>query len=142
MNRHSKSPRQARSEITGEPPRSSQRHKFRGLAVAVIGAATLLASVPAIAQSHFGQSCQRSDAATMPFEQADASYEGTSAQQLMNGIAKEMARPPAQVIGAYVFKDHDRVLVLWMRGQFVCNSGPFERALFDRVVRMVFGVDI
>jgi hypothetical protein len=115
----------------------------RRLAACAIGAAAMLAFLPAAsAQSQFGQSCMRSDAAAMPLEEADASYEGTSAQQLMNGIAKEMARQPARVGGAYVFKAQDRVLVLWIRGQFLCNSGPFERTLFDRVVRNVFGVEL
>lgn len=142
MNRQSKPAPGAGPATPGEPARSPHRWNSRLLGAAAVAAALLAALPPASAQSRFGQTCMRSDAAAMPFERADASYEGTSAQQLMNAIAKELARPPSQVGGAYVFKAPDKVLVLWIRGQFVCNSGPFERALFDRVVRTVFGLDV
>lgn len=121
--------------------RSSLKTLSRSGLAAMAAAAAFLALGDG-ANAQMGQSCLRASNAGLPTDQADATYEGGSAQQLMNEISRETASPPSKVGGALVFVGQEKVVVLWLRGEFVCNSGPYERALFERVQRTVFGVDV
>lgn len=120
--------------------RSSRKTLTRSGLGAVAAAALLAAGASSQAQP--GQSCMRLSDANLPKEQADVAYQGGSAQQLMNEMARATASSPSRVGGALVFLGAERVLVLWVRGEFVCNNGPYDRALFERVQRTVFGVSV
>ncbi len=110
-------------------------------AVAAVSFAGALLSQPNPAAAQGRGSCVRLDTALVPSDQLDLRLAGQSAQRLMNEIAKQTSSGPMPVAGALVFKGAGQVVILWIRGEYVCSNGPYERAVFDRAERAVFGVD-
>ncbi len=118
---------------------------FGKTALAALAAVTFAGSLmtlpnPAAAQQSRG-SCVRFNVSQVPNETFDLRLAGQSAQRLMNEIAKQSGSGAMPVAGALVFKGEGQVVILWVRGDYVCSNGPYERAVFDRAERAVFGVD-
>ena len=111
-----------------------------GVTALALAAAWLNQPAAAFAQS-LGQSCVRFDTSLLPKDRVDAHLASQSAQLLMDEISKQISTSAFTVRGALVFKGTGQVVVLWLRGDFVCSNGPYERALFDRAERSVFGLD-
>ncbi len=128
-----------RETVPSFPPAGLKRF----VAAAVLAASAVVIQVqPGVAQS-FGQACVRVSQTQLPEDRAAASYARSKAQRLMNEIARETATRPQTVAGAFVFKNENRVAILWIKGEFICNDGSnYDRVLFDRIERTVFGVEI
>ncbi len=130
-----------------QPIRHRQRvvHASRRGRAALMTAVTLVGaiaavSLPASAQSFRG-SCARFDRSLVAADPGQAYLVGQSAQRLMNEIAKQTASGAQPVAGAVIFKGEGQVVILWIRGEYICNNGPYDRAAYDRAERAVFGIE-
>ncbi len=108
-----------------------------GLAVA----ATCLATPETASAQGFRSSCQRYDEAMATANAGQVHLSGTPAQRLMNEIAKQTSSGPMSVDGGLIFKGDGQVVILWIRGEMICNNGLYDRDIFDRAERAVFGID-